>query len=132
MAVAGTATGRLVAGQLDLDAHKHTGAQQFVRIGQRGLHRDVARGGIDLGIDRGHRGFKLLVGEGVHRDGDLAAQRERGQLALRHVEIDEDRIELLQRQQGCPAGDKLSDIDLPDAHAAGERCAHMLLGDLGP
>ena len=69
--------------------------------------------------------------QGVARHPDRQAGIKPGELLLGQGEIDKDRVEGLQGDDGVRLAEYLAEVDLADAEAAAEGGADRLLGDGG-
>ena len=117
--------------QHDADVGEHAGLQAVVGVGERCLHLDRARAGIDLRLDGAERGLEGAARIGIDGeqhflpDGDLPA------LLLRQGEVHIEVVEVRERHH-CAAGvDVLADLNLADAEHAVPGSADQLLRDDG-
>ena len=107
----------------------HAGAQRLVGVGEGGADVDRAGGVVDPRADGGDRGGEGAVGVGVDAEGDGLADGEASQFLLGEGEVDVDRVDGLEGDEGVALGKELAGIDLHDAEAAGEGGGDVLLGD---
>src|SRR5687768_3929427 len=114
-----------------LRLHEHARTQLARRVGERGLHGDVAGRLIDDRVDRGDPAGELEAAEFGGGNTHAASGADLSGILLRNAEVDVDRIERLQRHDRAPAGQVLTQVDGPDAEHARERCADRLAGDGG-
>src|SRR5690606_18471454 len=121
----------LALGQHDLHPQKHAGTQRVGPFGQAGAHLDVARLGVEGGLDGADGAFgerrapAFFVGAHHHPELHLI------EVPLRQAEIDEGRLRRLERGALRAGREVLSEVDLADAELAAERRPDHLAGDLG-
>lgn len=111
------------------DAHRGERARQqgIAGIGHAGAHLEIARGSVDLRLDRGHDAMEGLARHRAGLDLGLHAHADQIDLALRHGEIDFHRVEFLQRDHGRTRRQILAQVHLADTELAGKRRADRLL-----
>ena len=107
-------------GQLHLHGAKHPGAQSAVRVLQRGLDLEIARGVIHVGVQGVHRARKDLTRIGVHTDPHRLSPGHLRHILLRQRKVDVNGVEHLQRHHGGAATQELAKTDLPDAQTSVE------------
>ncbi len=100
---------------------EHAGQQLALGVGNAGAHREVARGRVDLRLDRNDLGFEGFAGRRVGGELRLHAHVHQIDLVLRHGEVDVHRIERLQRDHRRARRQILAEVDLPNAQHARER-----------
>ncbi len=100
---------------------EHAGQQLALGVGNAGAHREVARGRVDLRLDRDDLGFEGFAGRRVGSELRLHAHMHQIDLVLRHGEVDVHRIERLQRDHRRARRQILAEVDLPNAQHARER-----------
>src|SRR5271155_3801500 len=111
----------------EFHGREHAGKQQALGVGHRRFNLDVARAGIDLGVDRIDFADERRAGIGIGRDRDLLSHGDLRQLLLRKVEVHIDRVDGLQGHQLVARVQVLARINRADTELAGERSAYGFL-----
>src|SRR5262249_40897931 len=98
-----------------VDLDEHAGPQFALRIGQRGLHLNVACGLVDNGVDGGHASRELRAWPRVTGEGYVGAYLDEANHLLRDCEIHIDWTQRLKRNDRTARREVLTQIDLANA-----------------
>ncbi len=138
IAVGGVKNGRggngqhLLAGrQADRHIDEHAGPEPLTAVGHGRLDLDVAGIGVHQRIHGRDASFDRRSREGVAGDSYRQAGVQSANLLLGKGEVDIDRVECLQGDDGVPLAEYLAEVDLADTETATEGGADRLLGDGG-
>src|SRR6185436_314133 len=121
---------RAAAFEHDADAREHPGLEVALRIEHFDGRLERARGGIERRADALDPAAEVGAGEGVDddRDGLLGAQLR--ELALRHVDFGDQRIEISDLESPVVDVDGVADLDVAGRDHAGDRRANLRVADI--
>src|SRR6266545_4690130 len=115
----------------DLRLDEHSGPQLAVRVTERGLNLNVARGLVDDRVQGRDRARRVGALDPLSGHADLSADSKLAQLLLRHGEVHVDRVERLERHDRIAGLQVLAEVDLADAENPGKRRPDRLAPDRG-
>ena len=110
-----------LAGKDDFDGKRHARAQDILVVGHDGAGADGARDRIDAAVDVFYAPGKATFGVARRYGLDGATSRDPRGVLFRHIELDQQFVALVERDDRRFRADAVADLDLGQADNAVER-----------
>ncbi len=105
------------------------GRRRSSGLATSGLELDISGGGVDLGIDGRDMAFDDLTRKRIGGHPYSESRLDLCQLLLRQAEIDEYRVDRLERHDRVALFKVLTKIYVTDPESAAKRCADVFFRD---